>query len=238
MRIFRFFSITIIRAECKHNEGLFMTLIFDFDSTLLSCEGLDLIAELKGISLDVVHKLEEITSEGMNGEISLEESISKRLKLMEFSRSDIQSFLPVFKEKISTSVLRNLSFFEQNKDSIYVISGGFRDFVVPISEFVGFHSDHIFANTFIYEGDSIKGLDSKSLLYRNGDKPKLVKSQNMISPIVMIGDGATDYEVKADGVADYFIAYTENISRETVVQNANFVAECMEDVIEFLDRIR
>ena len=46
---------------------------------------------------------------------------------------------------------------------------------------------------------------------------------NLKGKIIAIGDGYTDYELKREGVADTFIAYTEHIARDLVIKNADFV---------------
>ena len=45
----------------------------------------------------------------------------------------------------------------------------------------------------------------------------------MKGEIYVIGDGHTDYLIKKAGLATKFIAFTENISREAVVQKADYV---------------
>jgi len=60
-----------------------ITYIFDFDKTIVSVESLDLLAE---VSLDhdpekekVVHRINTLTEQGMNGILSFDESLEKDL---------------------------------------------------------------------------------------------------------------------------------------------------------------
>lgn len=47
----------------------------------------------------------------------------------------------------------------------------------------------------------------------------------------MIGDGYTDYEVKKNEQATKFIAFTENIQRERILENADMLADSFKQVI-------
>jgi D-3-phosphoglycerate dehydrogenase len=44
---------------------------------------------------------------------------------------------------------------------------------------------------------------------------------NLPHPIIVVGDGYTDYEIRATGEADQFWAFTEHIERPEVVVGAD-----------------
>jgi hypothetical protein len=52
----------------------------------------------------------------------------------------------------------------------------------------------------------------------------------------VIGDGATDLELRTLGLVDRFVAFTENRSREPVVTQADAEARSMEDLLTLLER--
>ena len=56
-------------------------------------------------------------------------------------------------------------------------------------------------------------------------------------PLVVVGDGNTDAEMKNLGSQVSFLAYIENIKRDSVVKEADAVAESFDDVIHFLDKM-
>ena len=72
--------------------------VFDFDSTLTSVEGLDVLAE---ISLrnnpdrdNVIKKIQEITDLGIDGDISFSDSLSSRIGFFyKIFRSDLCDFM-------------------------------------------------------------------------------------------------------------------------------------------------
>jgi hypothetical protein len=51
----------------------------------------------------------------------------------------------------------------------------------------------------------------------------------------MVGDGATDLELRTLGLVDRFIAFTENRHREPVVAKADAVARSMDELLDLLD---
>lgn len=48
----------------------------------------------------------------------------------------------------------------------------------------------------------------------------------------MIGDGWTDYQTRESEVVDKFVAYTENIFRERVVEMADLVVDDFSKIIK------
>jgi D-3-phosphoglycerate dehydrogenase len=201
------------------------TLVFDFDSTLINCEGLDTLAELalsgRDDKAEVLQRIKEITDMGMNGEIPLEEGFSRRLALMSVTRDHVTTLAQTFAGRIMPSVLAHKDFFATNRDSIYIVSGGFVDFVNPVADVLGIDRKHVFANEFIY--------DEQGVVQNVADRPTAKKFGKAVTvaalkaehPIIIVGDGYTDYEVKAQGAADTFIAFTECARREKVLAVAD-----------------
>ena len=89
-----------------------------------------------------------------------------------------------------------------------------------------------FANEFIYDDqDNIIGFNPDNLLSRNGGKPKQIEALNLSGEIFVLGDGYTDYEIKKAGIAHQFYAFTENIRRENVLQNADHEAPNLDEFL-------
>ena len=88
--------------------------VFDFDSTLTSVEGLDVLAEIslrnnpdKSI---VVNKIQEITDRGIDGDISFSDSLSSRIALLNANKSQLLELIELLKTKLSNSVKANKEF--------------------------------------------------------------------------------------------------------------------------------
>src|SRR5690348_2693239 len=107
--------------------------VIDFDSTFITTEGLEVLAEVAlkdhPEKTSVLGKIKEITSLGMDGKIEFVESLTKRLELLEAQKVHVEKAIKLLKKNISPSISRNKQFFKKNKDQIYIVSGGFKEFV-------------------------------------------------------------------------------------------------------------
>lgn len=211
--------------------------IIDFDSTFITVEGLD---ELAKISLSNDPKkivlIEQITKDGMTGKIGFRESLEKRLKLMSFGKPEIEKTARLLRKKISPSILRNKKFFKQNSGKIYLISGGFEELIFPVVSEFGIPKSHILANKFIFKGNKAIGFDKKRPTSQAQGKARAVKDLKLDGEVIVVGDGYTDLEIKKLGVAEKFIAFTENVKRESIIKEADFLARDFDEFL-FLEKI-
>jgi D-3-phosphoglycerate dehydrogenase len=217
--------------------------VIDFDSTFTKVEAFDLLGE---ISLknhpqkqELVAQIKDITNKGMEGTLSFRESLEQRLSLLQASKAHIEQLIDHLQDYVSTSFLRNREFLRKHASEIYIISNGFSDFIVPIVEALGIRAERVFANTFIYDSDGkIIGFDKENVLSSNNGKVALLKTLNLPGKVYVIGDGYTDYEIKAAGLADKFFAFTENVSREKVTKNADHVTPTLDEFLYVNKMIR
>jgi len=209
------------------------TYIFDFDSTLVTVESLDELAAyaLKGRPdrLQIIDHIERITNLGMSGKIKFDESLRLRLKLFSASREHVEKVIALLMDNVSPSVWINRDWFVNNSDRIYVISGGFKDYILPVAKRLGLKENHVFANKFLYDQSGIIiGYDKANLLCQPEGKVKQVAKLNLPKPIIVIGDGSTDHEIRKHGQAELFCAFTETILRPNVVAGADKVFSSFE----------
>jgi len=210
--------------------------VFDFDSTFSRLEGLD---ELAAIALKkdpnrqkIVDEIRKITEEGMQGRIGIDESLRQRLSLLKANRGHITDLIKHLKKNLTPSFARNKPFFKKNKDSVYILSSGFKEFITPIVKSFGISESHILANTFTFDkGGNITGYDAKNPLARKGGKSEAIRGLNLKGEIYVIGDGYTDYEVRKNNVATKFFAFTENVSRDSVTENADHVVSSLDEFL-------
>ncbi len=224
-------------------KGQNLYFIIDFDSTFVQVETLELLAEIalgKNPKKKVIlEKIRKITKAGMNGEISFEEALLRRLKLFKASRKDIDKLAKLLKKKISLSIVRNKEFFQKYKDHIYIISGGFKEYMIPIFKEFDLDEDHILANTFqINRKGYIIGFDGNNPLSQAHGKAKQIQSLGLKGKIYIIGDGHTDYEIKKAGLADKFFVFCENIKRNPVAKKADYLLPNFDEFLYIMDMPR
>ncbi|MFK7900326.1 MAG: phosphoglycerate dehydrogenase [Cyclobacteriaceae bacterium] len=210
--------------------------IIDFDSTFIKSETLDLLGE---ISLSGhpdkkqrLGKIAAITNSGMNGDTSFATSLKERIALLQANELHLDALITQVKKEISTSVQRNKQFFIDFAEQIYIVSSGFREFIVPVVADYGIDESHVYANTFTYDDDqNIIGFDTNNPLSQDQGKVKLMESLKLTGDISVIGDGYTDYEIKEAGYANRFYAYTENVSREKVISKADHITPSFDEFL-------
>ena len=99
-----------------------------------------------------------------------------------------------------------------------------------------FIKNHIYANNFVFDdNDIVTGFDDKNVLSMDKGKVEIVKNLNLDGTIHVIGDGYTDYEIKKEGFADYFYLFAENIKRESLINNADFLVKSLDQFIKIVE---
>ncbi|CAA0243699.1 phosphoserine phosphatase; phosphoglycerate dehydrogenase [Tenacibaculum maritimum] len=210
--------------------------VFDFDSTLTSVEALDVLAEitLEGNPKkdEIIQEIMDITNQGIDGEISFTESLEKRIQLLNAKKADLPLLINALKQKVSPSIERNKEFFEKFSDDIYVISCGFKEFIDEIVAAYNIPSERVYANTFEFDKkEVIVGFDRANVLSVHNGKIQCLKDLDLKGEIQVIGDGYSDAVTKEAGVADKFFAYTENVSRDKTVANADYITPNMDEFL-------
>ncbi|HEV7348862.1 phosphoglycerate dehydrogenase [Telluribacter sp.] len=210
--------------------------IIDFDSTFTKVEGLDELASiaLAGHSdrVRIVEQIRDLTEKGMNGEMSFSEGLRRRIELLSANRQHIEVLVELLRTKVSDSFQRNKRFLSEQVDHIYIISSGFKEFIVPIVTELGIREDHVYANEFRFDAEgTIIGIDESNVLSTDGGKIKLLRTLSLPGDVYVIGDGYTDYELRESGLANRFYAFTENVQRPRVVKVADHVAASLDEFL-------
>jgi len=214
-------------------------LIIDFDSTFVTVESLDELAHIvlkdNPESAQRLETIRAITRAGMEGSIPFDESLSKRLKLLNINQKDIHAATIVLAKKVTPSFKRNKQLLMENSQNILIISGGFYEMIIPIVSEYGILEDQVFANKFVYKGTSrIAHVDSQNIMAQSGEKVAQANALGLAGEIHVIGDGYTDYQIKSEGPAKKFFAFIENIRRNSVCEVADVVLSNIDDYIKFL----
>jgi len=219
-----------------------INLIIDFDSTFITGESLEWLAEeaLKSKPHNeqkkILSQIEEITRNGMEGKLSFEESLRQRLALFKPSKSHIDQLVKRIENSLTPSFEKNREFIQQNAPNIYIVSGGFHEYMDQVLETFSILKQNISANSFIFDGDLVDGFDSKNVLSKSQGKIEAVRAMNLDGKVIVIGDGYTDYEIVAKGAGDFFIAFTENIYRGFVNEVHHIEAQSFDEVMAFYRR--
>jgi D-3-phosphoglycerate dehydrogenase len=210
--------------------------IIDFDSTFTQVEALD---ELARISLKnhpdrekIYEKIEALTNASMEGRLSFSQSLEERVKLLQANREHLKQLITHLKKKVSTSFSRNTIFFRNHQDEVLIVSGGFKEFIIPVVTEYFIKKENIYANTFVFDDEgNITGYDRENPLSQEGGKVKLLKQLNLAGDIYGIGDGYSDFQLKESGMIKKFFAFTENIERKSVAEKADHITPSFDEFL-------
>ena len=216
-------------------------LILDFDSTIIKGESLDLLAEtvLEDCSESNLKFLEikKLTDDGMEGKISFQQSLYKRLRILELDQLHLNKSIKLVTKLISPSFKKNIDWLKRYKNNILIFSGGFKDMIKPVAITLGLKKENIYANELIFKNGKFNGVNEKSALSRSGGKLNQAKQLGLDKNLIVVGDGITDWEIKKLGDQVTFFAYTENVSRKNVVKKADFKANNFDEVVKYIKGI-
>jgi len=214
------------------------SLFFDFDSTIVSGEAIDELAQIalanapdRATRVATIHA---ITNAGMEGAMPIDESLRQRMDMLQIRAHMIAPLVERLQQQVSPSLLRHAALLKNMRDQIWIISSGFHEWIDPVVSTLGLRTDHVNANRLLADADGILRLDPTSRCATVGSKARAAASLGCAPPRIMIGDGMTDFEVRRDGACDYFAAWTESVVRPAVVANADIVAPHFEGLLAAL----
>jgi len=210
-----------------------MTLfLFDFDSTLVDLESLDFAAhralEDAPDCEARLAEIERLTAAGMEGRMDYGESLSRRVALAGLSRAVVESAARDIAARVRAETAALLDALRDAGARTHVVSGGLRPLLAPAAERLGAPEAAVHCNEPVWTGDVITAVDRGAPLSRQGGKAETARQlRARLGParIVMVGDGATDLEARAEGAADWMIGYGGVARREAVRRGADAFAD-------------
>ncbi len=189
------------------NAGLKLTdfklIAMDMDSTLLAIESIDEIADMH----DIKSQVAAITLQTMRGEISFEESLTRRTALLRGLHHDALQKVYDERVKLNPGAEKMLQQAKLAGLKTMVISGGFTFFTDRIKTRLEF--DFAAANVLGIEDNRLTGKVVGEIIGRQGKAQVLKQVRDELGikreQIIAIGDGANDLDMMTE--AGVSIAY-------------------------------
>lgn len=190
-------------------------VVMDVDSTLISQEVIDLLAEASGVGQEV----RAITESAMRGELDFEASLRNRVALLKGQPETI--IFEVAKQVTLTPGARTLiRTLNKLGHGVGLVSGGFSQVVDPIAKQLGI--EHVRSNTLEIVDGKITGNVIGPIVDRAGKALALKEFANLenVSPAntIAIGDGANDLDMIA--AAGIGIAFNAKPAVQEAAQSA------------------
>lgn len=190
-------------------------VVMDMDSTLISIECIDEVADMSGLKTQV----SEITESAMRGEIEFAESLRRRVALLE--GLDEQALHRAYDERLRLNPGAQFMLKELKVHGIktLLVSGGFTFFTDRLKAELGL--DYAIANTLEIKNGKLTGKVLGDIIDAQAKADALDRVRTELglerSEVVAIGDGANDLKMLA--AAGIGIAYH---AKPIVRQQAGF----------------
>jgi phosphoserine phosphatase len=203
-------------------------VFFDVDSTLVSIEGIDILAAGNP-------EIATMTAAAMNGEISLDDVYGKRLEIIRPSLRQIEQLGTTYVRSLRDDAASTIATLLRNGANVHLVTGGIRQAILPLADalHIAHRNVHAVALTFTADGN-YHDFDRRSFLTREHGKEIVIRDirARTHGKAALIGDGVSDLEAKA--AVDLFIGFGGVVVRPRVKENAAVYAMTLADVLTYL----
>ncbi|WP_292996093.1 phosphoserine phosphatase SerB [Nitrosomonas sp.] len=211
-------DFAFVNADLKLVD--FKLIAMDMDSTLLAIESIDEIADMH----DIKSQVAAITLQTMRGEISFEESLTRRTALLRGLHRDALQKVYDERVKLNPGAEKMLQQAKLAGLKTMVISGGFTFFTDRIKARLGF--DFAAANVLEIEENRLTGKVVGEIIGRQGKAQVLNQIRDELGikreQIIAMGDGANDLDMMTE--AGISIAYhAKPIVRDHATYSIDYV---------------
>jgi phosphoserine phosphatase len=189
-------------------------ICFDCDSTLSSVEGIDELARLRGP--EVFASVVALTEDAMNGKIRIEDIFGLRLEAIRPTKEDAAAVGSSYLATVEPTAKATIAALVAKGWTPIIISGGFRQAIRPLADFLGVSRVEAVDLYFSPDG-TYAGYDAAYPSTRSGGKPEIIarlREEFRPEKVVMIGDGVSDLETLRS--VDLFIGFGGFATRERV----------------------
>lgn len=223
-------AVDINTIPDSFNPGRAALLISDMDSTLISIECVDEIADF----LNIKHLVSEITESAMRGEIDFNTSLKKRVKLLEGLDYDVLDKVYHDRLQLNPGAEILIAGLQQRDIKTALVSGGFTFFTDRLKERLKL--DFTISNRLEVVKDKLTGKVLGEIV--NGEVKRRFLEQLMgelkisDSQVIAVGDGANDLPML--NLSGMGVAYR---AKPVVQEQADVVLNYsgLDAILDFLD---
>lgn len=165
-------------------------LIADMDSTIITAECLDELADMVGLKAEI----SAITERAMKGEIAFEPALRERVSHLKGLRLDALEQVMHERIRLTEGAKALVGTMSKNGAHTLLVSGGFTFFTRRVAKLAGFDGQQ--ANVLIDDGERLMGLVEEPIL---GREAKLEALEETVAERALdmratlaVGDGAND----------------------------------------------
>lgn len=224
---------------------MIQNLIFDFDSTMLKVEAIEILVEIgleKFEASERQFRLDSLKSLAMRteaGEIARGHKMNEQLLTAKINRDDVDKAARKIYAYQDPNVKESITTLQQLNKQIFIFSRGFDELVFPITNYLAIPERNVFVNHLVYdaEGNVTKVDDSNPLFLLNGKvylAESLQSQGRLVGSTAVIGNCLADLSIRKSNIADYFIYYSANLQQESVRKEADFFIDHFEQLLPLI----
>lgn len=192
-------------------------IIFDVDSTLVTIEGLDWLAEQKGVG-DSVKKLTQLS---MEGAVPMEEVFAKKLSILAPTRKEIATLAAYYCQTLSEDCEEVVATLLSAHKDVWLVTGSFTQAVTPLADKLRIPRQNIHANDIYFDAsDRFKGINADCTLTKASGKSRCVQKIGKNKRVAFVGDSVTDLATQP--YVTTFVGYGGVAVRKKVRDEAAF----------------
>jgi len=181
----------------------FRLLVMDMDSTLITIETIDELADLVGRKAEVA----AVTAQAMRGEIEYDESLRRRVAVLKGLEESALERLYTERVKPSPGAEKLIAAAKRARMTILLVSGGFGHITERLK--TRLRLDYVRSNTLAVKDGKLTGELEGRFVNADGKREALITARDylglMKEQIIAIGDGANDLKFMSE--AGVSIAY-------------------------------
>jgi len=188
-------------------------VLFDLDSTLVGIEGLDFLAEKKGVGESV----KNLTLRSMNGEIPVEQVMPVKMQIISPSGEDMEFLADEYKNQVVQDAAKVIEELKKVGIQVGILTGNFYPAVIPLPQKLGIDLQNVFANElkFSEDGSSLGYRENNNLMHSSGKAEVIGSLRRQYKHIIHVGDSMGDLEAGAD----MFVGFGGVNLRQPVLEN-------------------
>lgn len=201
--------------------------------TLSAIEGIDELGRAGGPELFA--RIEAMTNDAMNGKLPVEAVFGRRLEIIRPGAALVAAVGRQYVETVEPTARATLATLRARGWTPLILSGGFRNAIRPLADFLGIERVEA-VDLFFDAAGAYAGYDRDYPTTRSGGKPEVVRAlKQELRParIVMVGDGVSDLETKPE--VDLFVGFGRYVAREKVRAGAACFVRALSELPDLVE---
>jgi phosphoserine phosphatase len=194
-------------------------VFFDVDSTLVTIEGIDVLANGNA-------EIVQLTEAAMNGTISLDDVYGKRLEIIRPTLHDVEALGTRYGQSLVAGAEETIATLQQAAVQVHLVTAGIAQAILPLAAKLNIPPRAVHAVPLQFDADGhYVDFDRHSYLAKAGGKELVVRDilARSKGKSAFIGDGVSDLETRP--AVNLFIGFGGVQLRPRVKENAEVYVE-------------